>query len=58
MTGSAYPFRGYKRLTEEGGTRVPLLARLPGAIIDGLRNSGSKRWLGNFPDPRRSAPLA
>lgn len=34
-SGSAYPFRGRKNSTWEGGHRVPLLARLPGLIPAG-----------------------
>lgn len=34
--GSAYPFRGYKHETWEGGQRVPFLARYPGVIPAGL----------------------
>ncbi|MGC9449960.1 MAG: sulfatase-like hydrolase/transferase, partial [Oceanipulchritudo sp.] len=34
--GSAYPFRGFKRGANEGGPRVPFLARLPGRIPAGL----------------------
>jgi arylsulfatase A-like enzyme len=33
--GSAYPFRGYKRGANEGGPRVPFLARFPGRITAG-----------------------
>jgi len=33
--GSAYPFRGYKHETWEGGQRVPFLARFPGVIPAG-----------------------
>ena len=34
-SGSAYPFRGYKRGANEGGPRVPFLARFPGRIPAG-----------------------
>ncbi|NBB78071.1 MAG: sulfatase-like hydrolase/transferase, partial [Verrucomicrobia bacterium] len=37
--GSAYPFRGAKMSTSEGGVRVPLLARWPGQIPAGQVNS-------------------
>lgn len=34
-SGSAYPYRGHKRLMQEGGPRVPLLAKFPGKITAG-----------------------
>lgn len=34
-SGSAYPYRGYKRGANEGGPRVPFLARYPGQIPAG-----------------------
>ncbi len=36
LAGSAYPFRGFKHETWEGGQRVPFLARFPSVIPAGL----------------------
>lgn len=38
--GSAYPYRGYKRIAQEGGPRVPLLVRYPGQVAAGAVTGG------------------
>ena len=38
--GSGYPYRGYKRIAQEGGPRVPLLVRYPGQIAAGSVQNG------------------
>jgi arylsulfatase A-like enzyme len=38
-SGSAYPFRGYKRLAFEGGSRMPFLARWTGTLPAGVDSS-------------------
>ena len=38
--GSGYPYRGYKRIAQEGGPRVPLLVRYPGQIAAGSVENG------------------
>ncbi len=35
-SGSAYPYRGYKRQAREGGLRVPLLVRWTGTLPSGI----------------------
>lgn len=38
--GSCYPYRGYKRVAQEGGAHVPLLVRYPGQIAAGSVENG------------------